>query len=145
MFENFALKLTLSLGQKEELKGRSSSLVHVVTLIGFFKRQATYLPSGKPSTSTRFPHGFMRDFQGIIPMGISSSFPCKNLGETNEYFQNVNNSVIIGLTMGQFLGELKGSQIRENFPLISTRNFGRNLGYVSVYKFPNGFSTAYNK
>ena len=28
--------------------------------------------AGKPSTSLRFPHGFMGEFQGIIPMEISS-------------------------------------------------------------------------
>ena len=41
-------------------------------------------PAGKPSTSPRFPHGFMGEFQGIIPVEISSSFPCGNSGEIKE-------------------------------------------------------------
>ena len=44
-----------------------------------------------------------------------------------------------------FFGELKGLHVWGNFSLISTRNFGRNLGDVSAWKFPNDFSTAYNR
>ena len=45
----------------------------------------------------------------------------------------------------QFFGELKYLQVWGNFLLISTRNFWRNLGDVSAWKFPNSFSAAYNK
>ena len=44
------------------------------------------------------------------------------------------------VTMSIF--ELEGLQVQRNFPLISTLNFGRNLGDVSAFEFPNSFSTA---
>ena len=137
-------------------------------------------PAGKPSTSPRFPHGFIREFQGFIPEEISSLYPCGNSGEIKDnflctffplfslenhrvYFQmeislvfpSKCQSVIKGHSNGpsceknipvmfwcQFFGELKDFQVRGNYPLISTWNFGRNLGDVSAWKFFNGFSTS---
>ena len=45
-----------------------------------------FFPAGKPSTSPRFPRGFMGEFKGIIPVEISSWFPCGNSGEMKGNF-----------------------------------------------------------
>ena len=86
-----------------------------------------------------FPPLFPRESPGIFPHG---NFPHISLKISKCHKRPYKGSQlwknIPVMFYCQFFGELKGLQVRGNFPLISTRNFGRNWGDVSAGKFPNG-------
>ena len=54
-----------------------------------YSAMGTRIPVGEPSTSPRFPRRYMGEITGIIPVEISSWFPCENSENEWEFSRRI--------------------------------------------------------